>query len=280
MRCAGGCTLGGRVAFVGVSGATAGRASRGRWERTVTVAVQAGSGASAASGAFFASRARVRSLPLGLGKRGRSTGKAGSAGIGGARMVMTESEMVELGTTAPPFSLPDVSTGELVSLDSLYADSPPPKALLVVFLCAHCPFVKHVAGEVARLSADVRSGKYGAVKMIGISSNSVETHPEDAPERMAEEIVTRKYQFPILYDETQEVARSWHAACTPDFFILDQDRKVYYRGRLDASRPGNNVPVTGEDLRNALSRCVQGQPPPEKQLPSMGCNIKWKPGTT
>ncbi|KAK4530785.1 hypothetical protein CCYA_CCYA05G1642 [Cyanidiococcus yangmingshanensis] len=193
------------------------------------------------------------------------------------RMVRTESAMVELGTVMPSFALPDVTTGEMVSLDSLYADSPPPKALVVVFLSAHCPFVKHIAGELSRLSADIGSGKFGPVKMVGISSNFVGTHPEDAPERMAEEIKTRRYQFPILYDETQEVARAWMAACTPDFFLLDHERKLFYRGRLDGSRPGNNIPITGEDLRNAIQLCVNGQSPPGNQLPSMGCSIKWKP---
>jgi peroxiredoxin len=185
--------------------------------------------------------------------------------------------MVELGTAMPAFTLPDVTTGELMSLDSLYADSPPPKALVVVFLAAHCPFVKHIAGELSKLSADISSGKFGPVKMVGISSNFVGTHPDDAPERMAEEIKSRRYQFPILYDETQEVARAWQAACTPDFYLLDHERKLFYRGRLDASRPGNNIPVTGEDLRNAIQLCVNGQAPPGNQLPSIGCSIKWKP---
>ncbi|BAM81733.1 hypothetical protein, conserved [Cyanidioschyzon merolae strain 10D] len=193
------------------------------------------------------------------------------------QMVRTESAMVELGTVMPAFALPDVTTGEIVSLDSLYADSPPPKALVVVFLAAHCPFVKHIAGELSRLSADISSGKFGPVKMVGISSNFVGTHPDDAPERMAEEIKTRRYQFPILYDETQDVARGWKAACTPDFYLLDHERKLFYRGRLDGSRPGNDIPVTGEDLRNAIQLCVNGQSPPENQLPSIGCSIKWKP---
>jgi peroxiredoxin len=185
-------------------------------------------------------------------------------------MVETPSTMLGLGTRAPDFSLPDTD-GNTVSLSDM-KDS---KALLVVFMCNHCPFVKHVRHELAKLGEEYQ--KRG-VAVVGISSNDVSSHPDDAPDKMKEEKEKVGYTFPYLYDETQEVAKAYRAACTPDFFVFDRDLRLVYRGQLDGSRPGNDVPVTGEDLRAALDAVLDGKPVPEQQRPSMGCNIKWKPG--
>jgi len=185
-------------------------------------------------------------------------------------MVQTASTMVRLGTPAPDFRLPD-TTGKVVSRD----DFRPAPALLMIFMCNHCPYVKHVAGGIARLARDYQAR---GVAVVGINSNDSRAYPDDAPEKMAEEVRLRGYPFPYLVDQTQEVARAYGAACTPDFFLFDKDRKLVYRGQMDSSRPGSNVPVTGEDLRAALDAVLAGKPPYANQKPSLGCNIKWKPG--
>ena len=178
--------------------------------------------------------------------------------------------MLPLRTGAPDFHLPD-STGRLVSRDD-FAGRP---ALLVMFLCNHCPYVKHVAEEVVRLGRDYQAR--GAA-VVAISSNDVTQYPEDGPARMAEVAASMGLTVPYLYDETQEVAKAYHAACTPDFFLFDGDRRLAYRGQLDGARPGNDVPVTGHDLRAALDAVLAGTPVPEPQRPSLGCSIKWRPG--
>ncbi|CAL1125251.1 unnamed protein product [Cladocopium goreaui] len=178
--------------------------------------------------------------------------------------------MLPLGTPSPDFSLPNID-GKVVSLAD-FRDAP---ALLVMFICNHCPFVKHIADELAKLGSDYQA-KGAAV--VAINSNDVENYPDDSPAKMKEEAQTRGYTFPYLYDETQEVAKAYHAACTPDFFVFNADGKLAYRGQLDASRPENGVPVTGEDLRAALDAVLSSGSAPEPQTPSIGCNIKWKAG--
>jgi peroxiredoxin len=185
-------------------------------------------------------------------------------------MVRTPSTMLPLGTPAPDFSLPNVD-GSTVTL----ADVAGAKATLVMFICNHCPFVKHVADELAALGRDYAGRGVG---VVAISSNDAATHPADSPEQMVHEAEQRGYVFPYLYDETQEVAQAYHAACTPDFFLFDGSRKLVYRGQLDSSRPGNGIPVTGADLRAALDAVLAGRPVVADQIPSLGCNIKWKPG--
>jgi len=185
-------------------------------------------------------------------------------------MVETASTMLPLGTPAPPFSLPDTD-GKKVSL----TDFKGAKGFLVMFICNHCPFVKHVRHELARIGKDY-AAKGAAI--IAISSNDVAAYPDDSPGNMKKEKAAVGYTFPYLYDETQEVARAYHAACTPDFFLFDDERRLVYRGQLDDSRPGNGKPVTGKDLRAALDAALAGRPVPSDQKPSLGCNIKWKPG--
>jgi peroxiredoxin len=185
-------------------------------------------------------------------------------------MVKTASTMRKLGTPAPDFRLLNVD-GRMVGLSD-FDDNP---ALLVIFMCNHCPFVKHVADGLTRLANDYLPR---GVAIVGINSNDAQSHPQDSPEQMVHEAEQRGYPFPYLYDETQEVAQAYGAACTPDFFLYDKSRKLVYRGQLDGSRPGNNVPVTGVDLRAALDAVLAGRAPPEKQIPSIGCNIKWRPG--
>lgn len=185
-------------------------------------------------------------------------------------MARTASTMLALGTPAPDFSLPDVAHNRLVTLAQLRGARP----LLVMFLSRHCPFVMHVAEELAKLDRD-----YGdRAEMVAISSNDIERYPDDAPDRMAAMARDFGYRFPILYDGSQEVARSYAAACTPDFFLFDTDGRLAYRGQLDASRPGSQVPVTGGDLRAALDAVLAGAPVSADQRPSLGCNIKWKQG--
>ncbi len=186
-------------------------------------------------------------------------------------MVQTASTMLPLGTVAPDFSLPDTS-GKIVSLSD-FADAP---ALVVVFMCNHCPYVKHIADGLAKLARDYQENRN--VAFVGINSNDAEKYPEDSPEKMAEEVEKRGYPFPYLYDETQEVAKAYRAACTPDFYVFDQQRKLFYRGQMDDSRPGNDVPVSGKDLGGALDTLLADQVYPYDQKPSLGCNIKWKPG--
>lgn len=179
--------------------------------------------------------------------------------------------MLPLGTVAPDFSLPDTVSGKTVSR----ADFTGAKALLVMFLCNHCPYVKHVRSELARLARDYRPR---GVAIVGISSNDAAKYPADAPDLMAAEAKEAGYIFPYLFDETQAVAKAYRAACTPDFFLFGPDQKLVYRGQLDGSRPNSGVPVTGADLRAALDAVLAGNPQAETQRPSMGCNIKWKPG--
>ena len=185
-------------------------------------------------------------------------------------MVRTPSTMLPLGTRAPDFTLPNVD-GRLVSL----AGAVGPKGTLVMFICNHCPFVKHVADQLAALGRDFMPQGIG---IVAISANDVATHPADSPEQMVREAEERGYPFPYLYDASQEVAKAYHAACTPDFFLFDGARSLVYRGQLDASRPGNDVPVTGADLRAAIEAVLAGRVPAGNQTPSIGCNIKWKPG--
>jgi peroxiredoxin len=185
-------------------------------------------------------------------------------------MVATPSTMGPLGTKAPDFTLPDPE-GTMVSL----SDFEGAKALLLMFICNHCPFVKHIAEGLAALGRDYQPRH---VAVVAINSNDVANYPDDSPPKMAEEIEARGYTFPYLFDETQDVAQAYAAACTPDFFVYDKQRKLVYRGQLDDSRPGNDVPVTGEDLRAALDAVLAGRAVPEFQKHSIGCNIKWKPG--
>jgi peroxiredoxin len=184
-------------------------------------------------------------------------------------MARTLSTMVELRTTAPQFTLPDTVSGKDVSLDDIKGET----ATLIMFICNHCPFVKHVNEELVNLANDYNSKGIG---FAAISSNDVINHPEDAPELMAKVAEQLNYPFPYLYDESQEIARTYDAACTPDFFIYDKDLKLVYRGQLDDSRPGNEIPVTGKDIRHALNCLINALPVPETQKPSIGCNIKWK----
>lgn len=186
-------------------------------------------------------------------------------------MALTPSQMIPLGTKAPAFALPDVTTGKTVSI----ADFSTKKGLLVMFICNHCPYVKHVAPELARIGRDYADKELG---IVAISANDVSTHPDDSPDRMKVEAKSRGYSFPYLYDETQDVAKAYSAACTPDFFLFDAQRKLVYRGQLDDSRPGNNVPVTGRDLRAAIEAVLSDGTMPGPQRPSIGCNIKWKRG--
>ena len=185
-------------------------------------------------------------------------------------MVMTPSQMLSLGTAAPAFRLPDPS-GRMVSLD----DQPDAKAYLVVFMCNHCPFVKHIREELAALSREL--GERG-VMMVGINSNDFDKYPDDSPRRMRDEAEAYGYRFPYLVDESQEVAKAFRAACTPDFFLFDGERKLVYRGQLDDSRPSNGKPVTGKDLRAAIDAVLEGRAVSEEQVPSIGCNIKWRDG--
>ena len=186
-------------------------------------------------------------------------------------MALTPSTMLPLGTRATDFRLPDARSGRVVARGD-FADSP---ALLVAILCNHCPYVRHVADELARFARDYQ---HKGLAIVGISSNDVSTHPADAPDKMAEEARQRGYVFPYLYDATQEVAQAFRAACTPEFYLFDAARRLVYRGQMDRARPGNGVPVTGEDLRKGLDAALAGGPPPAVQRPSLGCNIKWKPG--
>ena len=177
--------------------------------------------------------------------------------------------MIDLGNTAPDFKLPDTVSGAELSL----ADVKGNKATLIMFICNHCPFVKHVNEELVHLANDYKDKEIG---FIAINSNDVESYPDDSPEKMKVVAIDLQYPFPYLYDETQEVAKSYHAACTPDFFIYDKDLLLVYRGQLDDSRPGNGIPVTGKDIRKALNCLINGESVPELQRPSIGCNIKWK----
>lgn len=181
------------------------------------------------------------------------------------------STMLALGTEAPDFSLRDTVSGKVFSLTD-FADK---NAVLVMFISNHCPYVKHVRAELARLGHDYDGSRLG---MVAICSNDPVSHPADSPDAMRAEAETFGYVFPYLFDDSQEVAAAYTAMCTPDFFLFGPDRKLVYRGRLDGSRPNANVPVTGEDLRAAIEAVLAGEPAPTEQLPSMGCSIKWRPG--
>jgi peroxiredoxin len=186
-------------------------------------------------------------------------------------MVKTLSTMLDLGTPAPDFTLLDVTSSRPISLSTFEKD----KALLVMFICRHCPFVKHVQHELARLGTDYLRRGLG---IVAISSNDIESHPEDAPEHLTEMAAELGLAFPVVFDETQEVAKAYTAACTPDFFLFGPDRTLVYRGQLDESRPESGTPVTGRDLRLAIEATLAGRPVDDDQAPSIGCNIKWKPG--
>lgn len=181
------------------------------------------------------------------------------------------SAMLPLGTAAPPFSLRDVVIGQTYSLDS-FSDK---TALLVMFICRHCPYVVHVEQELARLGRDYRDTSVG---IIAISSNDPISYPDDAPPKLKEMALHLGFPFPFCHDETQEVAKAYRAACTPDFYLFDHGRLLVYRGQLDDSRPGNNKPVTGRDLRAAIQAVLDGQLVDKNQRPSIGCSIKWKQG--
>jgi len=185
-------------------------------------------------------------------------------------MAETPSTMLPLGTAAPDFRLPD-PRGGIVSKND-FAAAP---GLLVMFICNHCPFVKHIRTELARFASEYTER---GLAIVAINSNDAVSYPDDGPAKMAEEAARYGYRFPYLHDETQEVAKAYRAACTPDFFLFDRNRKLVYRGQFDSSRPGNGLPVTGADLRAAADALLAARPVPVEQRPSIGCNIKWKPG--
>lgn len=184
-------------------------------------------------------------------------------------MALTESNMLNLGTNAPDFTLPDTVSGKAISLSEIRSD----KATVIMFLCNHCPYVIHVNPEIVRLAKEYLEKGAG---FVAISSNDVAKYPQDGPEEMKKHAARIGYPFPYLYDESQDVARAYDAACTPDFYVFDGEMRLAYRGRLDGSRPGNGIPLTGKDLRAALDAVLAGEPAAEKQYPSAGCNIKWK----
>ncbi len=186
-------------------------------------------------------------------------------------MALTPSTMLALGTKAPDFQLPDVVSGQTISLATFAGK----QALLVMFICRHCPFVKHVQAQLAKIGQDYEGEDVG---IVAISSNYVKSHPEDAPELLKLMAIGLGFNFPYCYDATQEVAKAYNAACTPDFFVFDSQLELVYRGQLDDSRPSNDKPVTGKDLRAAIDAVLAGQPVNPVQIPSIGCNIKWKPG--
>ena len=185
-------------------------------------------------------------------------------------MALTPSNMLPLGTVAPDFSLQDTE-GKLVTLNS-FSES---RLLLVAFICNHCPFVKHISSELATMANEYQSK---GVAFVAINSNDIQAYPDDNMENMVREVQEAGYCFPYLLDEAQEVAKAYDAACTPDIYVFDQNRLLVYRGQLDGSRPGNDIPVTGEDIRSALDMLLTGGSLTEQQTPSVGCNIKWKPG--
>ena len=180
-------------------------------------------------------------------------------------MAATPSTMLELGTSLPEFTLPNVKGGTYSTHDFNN------KALVVMFICNHCPYVKHLESALSDMAKEYQPQK---VDFVAISSNDVENYPEDAPQLMAK----KNYPFPYLYDETQEVAKAYKAACTPDFFVFDENKKLVYRGQFDDSRPKNEKKITGKDLKGAIDALLNGEEVPEQQIPSIGCNIKWKPG--
>jgi peroxiredoxin len=179
--------------------------------------------------------------------------------------------MLALGTSAPAFNLPDVVSGKDISLETFASK----KALLVMFICRHCPYVVHVQEEIARIGMDYLDRD---LAIVAIASNDIQNYPDDAPDRLKEMADALGFRFPYLYDASQEVAKAYTAACTPDFFVFDEQRGLVYRGQLDSSRPGSDLPVTGEDLRSALDAVLADEPVNRDQKPSVGCNIKWKDG--
>lgn len=185
-------------------------------------------------------------------------------------MALTASRMLDLGTVAPDFSLPDVVSGKTISAKSFQDET-----LLVMFICRHCPYVQHIQTELAKIGKDYQ-GKPLAI--VAISSNDIENYPDDAPEKLKAMAQSLQFNFPYCFDETQKIAKAYSAACTPDFFLFDKGHKLVYRGQLDDSRPGNSVPVTGRDLRAAIDAVLVGQKVSSEQKPSTGCNIKWKAG--
>lgn len=186
-------------------------------------------------------------------------------------MSLTPSTMLALGTSAPAFALPEVVTANTITLDSFKGAA----ALVVMFICRHCPYVVHVQHELAQLGRDYAGT---GVAFVAISANDATTHPDDAPAKLKEMATRLGFSFPLCYDERQTVATAYSAACTPDFFVFDAARTLVYRGQLDDSRPGNTIPVNGKDLRAAIAAVLAGKPVNPDQKPSMGCNIKWKPG--
>lgn len=185
-------------------------------------------------------------------------------------MSLTESTMLELGTIAPDFALTDVVTGKTVRRDDFRGQ----KALLVMFICTHCPFVKHIEKGLGQLGREYKDKSIG---IVAVSSNDAASYPDDSPAGLKKQAEAQGFLFPYLYDETQDVARAYKAACTPDFFLFDQQLRLVYRGQFDRSRPGNGIPVTGEDLRAAIDAALAGKPVVGNQQASIGCNIKWKP---
>jgi len=183
-------------------------------------------------------------------------------------MALTESTMLELGTIAPDFALKDVVTGKPVHRDDFREQ----KGLLVMFICTHCPYVKHIEKGLAQVGSDY-AGKLG---IVAISSNDAQNYPDDSPEGLKKQAQRLGFMFPYLHDESQSVARAYHAACTPDIYLFDKDFKLVYRGQFDGARPGKNLPVTGQDLRTALDAVLRGEEPSADQKASIGCNIKWK----
>jgi peroxiredoxin len=186
-------------------------------------------------------------------------------------MSLTPSTMLDLKTQAPDFKLTDVITGRPVSLSTFVAK----KGLLVMFICRHCPYVQHIKAELSRLGKDYSRKDVG---IVAISSNDAQNYPDDSPENLKAFAKEQEFAFPFLYDESQAVAKAYTAACTPDFFLFNQNRELVYRGQLDDSRPGNGKPVTGRDLRAAIDAVLADKSVPSEQTPSIGCNIKWKPG--
>jgi len=184
-------------------------------------------------------------------------------------MAKTPSNMLALGTKAPEFSLPDTISGKTVSLQELRSD----KATVVMFICNHCPYVIHVNKGLVKLATDYQEK---GVSFIAISANDAEQYPQDGPEKMTEHAKEAGYPFPYLYDESQEIAKQYQAACTPDFYLFDSELSLVYRGQMDGSRPGSDIPVTGDDLRQAIDATLDGTPLTIEQKPSLGCNIKWK----
>jgi peroxiredoxin len=184
-------------------------------------------------------------------------------------MVLVESTMLSLGTRVPEFSLPDVVTGKTISLND-FSDN---RMLLVMFICRHCPYVVHVQEELARIGMDYKDKE---IDIVAISSNDPNYDSDDRPERLKEMAENLSFNFPYLFDETQEVAKVFTAACTPDFFLFDKNKQLVYRGQLDDSKPGSGQPVTGKDLREAIDAILSGKPVVQEQRPSSGCNIKWK----